>query len=605
MQGGEALVGREEQGLDPNGDPIWLLTTKAPFRDADGKVIGLVGSGRDITELRRAREAAEAAARAKSEFLANMSHEIRTPMNGVIGMTGLLLETDLTPEQWEYTEIVRKSAEALLTVINDILDFSKAEAGKLEIESHAFDLRQVLEEVLEMAAPKDGGRDLDLILKYPAGVPHRLVGDAGRLRQVVTNLVGNAVKFTPQGHVLVAVSCQDRSPVAARMRISVEDTGIGIPADKIGTLFEQFTQVDSSLTRRYAGTGLGLAISKQLIGLMGGSIAVESRPGVGSKFWFELPLPLDPEPEADVAPTAELPEARVLVVDDDDVNRRVLHEQIVGWGMRCRGCASGEQALGTLRAAQLEGDPYEVAFIDHHMPEMDGAALAAIVKGDALLRDTRLVMLTSMGHSSDRANRTGSDGFLVKPVRQSHLLQALTAAIATGRGARSEPPRTAAPHVPGAVPVAANAVNGRAIRVLVAEDNTVNQKVAIRMLEKLGLRADVAANGREVLELLATRPYDVILMDCQMPEMDGYAATAEIRRKEPADHRTIIVALTAEAMAGARERCLDSGMDDYITKPVKLRDLAQVLEKVLKAPLVGWEEGLQESARETLRLATI
>jgi PAS domain S-box-containing protein len=595
LETGEPLVGREEQALDPHGNPIWLLTTKAPIRDAAGKVVGLVGMGRDITELRRAREVAQATTRAKSEFLANMSHEIRTPMNGVIGMTGLLLDTDLTPEQRECAETVRQSAEALLTVINDILDFSKIEAGKLQIESHAFDLRQMIEEVFEMLTPKEEGRDLDLILEYHADLPHHFIGDAGRVRQVMTNLVGNAVKFTPSGHVLVAVACEGRSPSVAHMRISVTDTGIGIPADKIGILFEQFSQVDGSATRNHGGTGLGLAISKQLIGLMGGSIVAESRLGEGSTFWFELPLPLDSQPQTDPAPTAELPGTRVLVVDDEDVNRRVLHEQITGWGMRNSSCAGGQQGLEALRAALLDGDPYEVAIIDHHMPGMDGATLAAMVKSDPALGDTVVVMLTSIGHSSELRNSAKCDAYLVKPVRQSQLLQTLTAAIAKKRGAHPYPPSTPAPRSARVVPIAANALNGRVIRVLIAEDNIVNQKVATRMLEKLGLRVDVAANGREVLELFAMLSYDLILMDCQMPEMDGYAAAREIRRREPADRHVPIVAMTADAMAAARERCLDSGMDEYIAKPVKLQDLSEILQTVLKKSLAGSEPLLDRS----------
>ena len=589
LETGEPLVGREEQAPDAHGNPVWVLTTKAAVRDPAGKVVGLVGLGRDITELRRTREAAESAARAKSEFLANMSHEIRTPMNGVIGMTGLILDTDLTLEQRECAETVRNSAEALLTVINDILDFSKIEAGKLQIESHAFDLRQVIEEVFDMLTPKEEDRHLDLVLDYHPDLPRYFIGDAGRVRQVMTNLVGNAVKFTPKGRVLVAAACECRHPAVAHMKISVTDTGIGIPADKIGVLFKQFSQVDGSAARSRGGTGLGLAISRQLVGLMGGAIGAESRLGEGSTFWFELPLPLDTQTQPEPAPAAELPGTRVLIVDDDDVNRRVLHEQVVRWGMRDSSCAGGEQGLQVLRDAHLDGDPYEVAIIDHHMPGMDGCTLAAIIKSDPALGGTVVVMLTSIGYSSEMRSGAQCDAYLVKPVRQSQLLQTLAAAIANKGGSHPRPPGPPVPRRARALPIDAIGLNGRAVRVLVAEDNIVNQKVTVRMLEKLGLRADVAANGREGLGLFAMLPYDLILMDCQMPELDGYAAAREIRRKEPANRHALIIAVTAEAMAGTRERCLDSGMDDYISKPVRLQDLSEILGRVLKRSLASRE----------------
>ena len=714
VEGGALISNKEEPGLDPDGNKVWILTTKAPLRDTRGNILGLVGIGRDITEIKRAeaellyekeflealnqnspvaivvldeddnivscnpafehlygyneveikgrnldalistketieealvfsqqakiasihkigrrrrldgglvtveifgvpvvvagkkvgtlaiyhditeldqaRKEAEQANHAKSEFLANMSHEIRTPMNGVIGMLELALDTTLTEEQRDYLSVSLQSAETLLALINDILDFSKIEAQKLELEVIDFDLRNLVEDVSQMMAMRAQSKGLELVCLVHPDVKTELKGDPARVRQILVNLIGNAIKFTQQGEIVVRAEPVEENEIEVKVTFSVEDTGIGISKDRISAVFDRFTQADGSTTRKYGGTGLGLTISKQLVEAMGGQIGVSSESGIGSTFWFTVVL--DKQPEKNTAKRVsllpvealkEVKDIRVLGIDDNQTNRKVLSKMVEGFGCRVDTASSGAKGLEMLQIADRAGQPYSVVLLDMQMPGMDGEQTAREIKADPLSKNVQIIILTSMGQRGDaaRLESIGCAAYLVKPVKQQMLYDTLRMVLAQSE---SQQPRLVTRHL-------ISEEKRHDTHILLAEDNPINQKLAVILLQKAGFLVDAVENGRLALEKVKNSSYDAVLMDVQMPDMDGFDATRQIREWEKTQNRHIpIIAMTAHALKGDRELCLDAGMDDYITKPLD--------PKVLFAALDQWTQHHEESSNQ-------
>jgi len=606
MENREALVDLESWHMSKEGRRVCLLTSGVPLFDEENRFLGYRGLVKDITlmkereeELRRAKEEAEnlnaeleesidranlirmeaeSANLAKSEFLATMSHEIRTPMNGIIGMTTMLLDSELTPEQQEYAEIVRASGEALLNLINDILDFSKIEAGKMELETIDFDLRVAVDEVVDILSLKAEEKGLGFNCLVNPEVPSRLQGDPGRLRQVLINLANNALKFTEKGEVNIRTELLEENRETVRLRFSVVDTGIGIPRSRQHLLFESFSQVDSSTTRKYGGTGLGLAISKRLAEMMGGEIGVESKPGKGSTFWFTAVFPKQPSARSrQTGEMKKLKGRKVLVVDPLETPREMLERELQGWGVVTAVAGSGEDALQILQQGLDEHEPFDMILVDMALPDQTGMDLGRKIRACEKFSDLTMVLLTSSGQRGDAAVCTeiGFAAYLTKPLRHKKLRETLTLAL-------NLEDRNSGNSRKGLVTkYTLTEKEKREVHILVAEDNPVNRKVAAKIMEKLGYQAEFAVNGREAVEAVKEKDFAMVFMDCQMPEMDGFEASMLIRQLPGEKKRIPIIAMTANAMQGDRQNCLAAGMDDYLAKPVKPDDVSAKIQEWL------------------------
>ena len=577
------VSGFESQVYRRDGQVIWITETARAVRDASGVLLYYEGMVEDISERKRAEEelqqakiAAEAAVRAKSEFLANISHELRTPMNGIIGMTEVALDTVLTPEQREYLTMVQDSADALLALLNDILDFSKIEAGRWELESIDFSLRNTLEMALKTLAVRAHRKGLEVAYHIPAAVPDALRGDPGRLRQIIVNLVGNAIKFTAQGEVVMRVTVERHLQNEVALHCTVADTGIGIPPDKQQIIFTPFTQADNSMTRRFGGTGLGLAISSELVAMMDGRLWVESVVGQGSTFHFTACFGVRADATAQPAPAWDsLHALPVLVVDDNATNRRILEEQLRSGGMRPTTVDGGPAALAALHQAMQEGRPFPLVLLDAHMPCMDGFSVAAQIKQSPTLTHATIMMLTSGGQSSDaaRCRELGITSYLMKPIKQSELLNAIGTVLQTV---------SVAAHAAALLQLPARTQSQRPLHILLVEDNVVNQRLTVWMLQKWGHSVVIAGNGKAALAALARETFALVLMDVQMSDMDGLTTTATIRAQEQSTGAHIpIIALTAHAMPEDREQCLAAGMDAYLCKPLQAQQLFQLIDRLV------------------------
>ena len=583
-----------------SGKVIWVSDHTQLILNEDGSPKELVGYISDITELMEEREkvsaleiaraAAEQADKTKSQFLANMSHEIRTPMNGVMGMAELLAATELNPKQKNFANIIVKSGEALLTVINDILDFSKIDAGEMELHPEPFDLADSIEDVAILVSAQAAAKQIELAVRFDPRLPRMFVGDGARLRQVISNLMSNAVKFTKAGHVLVDVGgtlTERDGSECARLTVRIEDTGVGIPEDKLTTIFDKFTQVDNSATRTHEGTGLGLSICKSLIELMGGTIGVDSTLDQGSVFWFEVELPVHHAARKVAAPPVDVTGASILIIDDNAVNRSILEEQMTAWGFKSKSAASGVDGITLLRAAPTFGSAFDAVILDYHMPGMNGADVAEAIRADAEVGQTPIVMLTSVDQADIGAQLSAFniDGHLTKPAKASILLEVIVSALQSRRHQVIEPMEVAAQAKPREFLFRTPSnTTGQKIDILIAEDNEVNKIVYAQILDTLDYSYEMVSNGREAVEFFQTRTPRIIIMDVSMPEMNGLEATAAIRTHEAAAGGHVpIIGITAHAMSGDMERCLDGGMDDYLSKPISPSRLTEKLEKWLGA----------------------